>query len=197
MPEARPERSRSVIVEILKFTILSLLIITPFRFFVAQPFIVSGASMKPTFDPKEYLVIDQLSYRFEEPERGDVVIFRYPLDPGTFFIKRVVGLPGETIKGDGSSISIVSRDGLREDILTEPYLMSAPQRKEAFRVTLGDDEYFVLGDNRNASSDSRAWGPLDGTFIVGRAFARLFPIHEAELFPGKFTFPNAQSHPKR
>lgn len=144
--------------------------------------------MEPTFDPKEYLVIDQLSYRFEKPERGDVVIFRYPLDPGTFFIKRVIGLPGETVESDGTSISIVTDGGTREEVLKEPYLMDAPPRREAFAVTLDDDEYFVLGDNRNASSDSRTWGPLNERFIVGRAAARLFPVQDAELFPGKFSF---------
>lgn len=186
--ETVPQPRRSVVLEILKFTILSLLIVTPFRFFVAQPFIVSGASMEPTFDPKEYLVIDQLSYRFEKPERGDVVIFRYPLDPGTFFIKRVIGLPGETIESDGASISIVTEGGTREEVLKEPYLMDAPPRREAFTVTLNNDEYFVLGDNRNASSDSRTWGPLNERFIVGRAAVRLFPVQVAELFPGKFSF---------
>ena len=84
--------------EIIKFALLAVIIVLPIRFFIAQPFIVSGASMDPTFADKQYLIVDQISYRFDGPKRGDVIIFRYPLNTKKFFIKRIVGLPSKTIK---------------------------------------------------------------------------------------------------
>jgi len=183
--EARP---RSALAEILKFTLIALMIVTPFRFFVAQPFIVSGASMVPTFDPKEYLVIDELTYRFEKPSRGDVLIFRYPLDSAVFYIKRVVGLPGETIEIKGGSVFITDREGNTRE-LSEPYLSTRTPLKDESVTRLTDSEYFVMGDNRVASSDSREWGPLNEKFIVGRAVARLFPISEADILPGEYRQP--------
>ena len=176
-----------MVFEIVKFTILALLIVTPFRFFVAQPFIVSGASMEPTFDPKEYLVIDELSYRFDRPQRGDVVIFRYPLDPSTFFIKRVVALPGETIRFERGVMRITAEDGT-EITIEEPYAQGSMRTTPDQETTLHDDEYFVMGDNRAASSDSRTWGPLQEKYIIGRAYARLFPFTDIGLLPGEHRY---------
>lgn len=188
IPSAR-EGEKSAILQLLKFTILALLIITPFRFFIAQPFIVSGASMEPTIDPHEYLIIDQLTYRFEKPERGDVIIFRYPLDPALFFVKRVIGLPGERVDIENGSVTI-SSDTDGANILTEPYAKEGQTiGKKGDSIVLDDDEYFVLGDNRKESSDSRTWGPVQEHYIVGRALARLFPFAEAQLFPGAYSFP--------
>ncbi|MFZ2555403.1 MAG: signal peptidase I [Minisyncoccia bacterium] len=183
------EGEKSSILQLLKFTILALLIITPFRFFVAQPFIVSGASMEPTIDPHEYLVIDQVTYRFEKPARGDVIIFRYPLDPAIFFVKRVIGLPGERIDIEDGSVRIWSAEGV-EHILTEPYAREGGATGRDDSITLDTDEYFVLGDNRAESSDSRTWGPVQESYIVGRALARLFPFKEAGIFPGAYSFPD-------
>lgn len=179
--------ARSIIIEMLKFSIIALLIVTPFRLFVAQPFIVSGASMEPTFHPSEYLVIDQLSYRFEEPVRGDIVVLRYPHNPSVYFIKRVIGLPGERVVIQGGAVSVYDDD---EEVhtLTEPYLASDVASDEGHSIMLGENEYFVLGDNRDASSDSRAWGPLRRELITGRVIMRLFPIHDAELFPGEYRY---------
>lgn len=179
---------RSFTLELLKFVIIALLIITPFRFFVAQPFIVSGASMKPTIDPHEYLVIDQLTYRFEKPARGDVIIFRYPLDPALYFVKRIIGLPGERIDIENGSVRIWSAEGV-ERILSEPYAREGGAIGRRDSITLDTDEYFVLGDNRAESSDSRTWGPVQESYIVGRALARLFPLSEAGILPGAFSFP--------
>lgn len=181
-------RRGSVFVGFLKFAIVAFLIVTPFRFFVAQPFIVSGASMEPTLDPREYLVIDELTYRFEEPARGDVVIFRYPLDPDVFFIKRIIGLPGETVQIRDGAVFVQSAGGTAIQ-LNEPYVPAGNNKKESSLITLADDEYFVLGDNRGASSDSRVWGPLTKELIVGRALIRLFPFNEASVLPGKYVFP--------
>lgn len=180
-------RERGVVFEVVKFTIIALLVVTPFRFFVAQPFIVSGASMEPTFDPKEYLVIDELSYRFEAPQRGDIVIFRYPQDPSTFFIKRVVALPGETVAFSKGEMRITALDGT-EILIEEPYVQGSMRTTPDQATTLHDDEYFVLGDNRSASSDSRVWGPLQEKYIIGRAYARLFPLDEIDYLPGEHRY---------
>ncbi len=160
-------------------TIVSAVVI-PFRYFIAQPFLVSGASMVPTFNPREYLVIDRWTYRTEKPERGEVVVFKYPLDPSTFFIKRVIGLPGETVRIEGGEVHVVS--GEVEQILSEPYRSGA--MKEDSSITLADDEYFMLGDSREASSDSRVWGPVKERYLVGRPIVRLFPFARVEIMPG-------------
>jgi signal peptidase I len=184
--ESQKIRRSSGFFRFLTIVAVAFLIITPFRFFVAQPFIVSGASMEPTLDKGEYLVIDELSYRFEKPARGDVVIFRYPLDPDIFFVKRLIGLPGETIKIREGDVYVVS-DGA-EIMLAEPYVPVALKTNESLLTTLGPNEYFVLGDNREASTDSRVWGPVRGEHIIGRAFLRLFPFNEMHMLPGEHSF---------
>lgn len=177
------EKSGSFLKEMFQFGIIALIIVFPVRIFIAQPFIVSGSSMEPTFDTGEYLIVDELSYRFEEPKRGDVVIFRYPLDTSKFFIKRIIGLPGEVVSIRGGNVFITEEDGSVFQ-LEESYLRYEDGSTNT-TTTLGKDEYFVMGDNRPASSDSRIWGPLPREDIVGRALVRLFPIARADFFPGK------------
>ncbi len=180
-----PERKRdSFWMEIIKFSILALIIVLPIRFFVAQPFIVSGASMEPTFESGEYLIIDELSYRFELPKRGEVIIFRYPKDPSKFFIKRIIGLPGETLELRGKDIYIRSPfnpDGFK---LNQSYLTAEEMQDAYLTVMLSNAEYFVMGDNRAASSDSRLWGALPAENIIGRALIRVLPLTKIGLHPG-------------
>jgi signal peptidase I len=170
--------------DLLKFAIIALLIVIPIRMFIAQPFVVSGESMFPTFLDKEYLIVDEISYILGNPHRGDVVIFRYPNDTKRFFIKRIIGLPNEEIKIDGNEITIYNRENPTGFILNEPYI------KEDFNVTTsfktGDNEYYVMGDNRNRSSDSRTWGALPDKLLIGRAFLRLYPIKEITYLPGNY-----------
>jgi len=173
--------------DIITFSIIAILIVAPIRLFIAQPFIVSGASMEPTFKTGEYLIIDQLSYSFDAPKRGEVIIFRYPNEPSKFFIKRVIGLPNETVELHGKEIVIKNSEHPSGIILDEPYLEEGNRNVTNMTTTLRDNEYFVLGDNRRASSDSRIWGPLAEDFIVGRAFVRLFPITESSLLPGDYS----------
>ncbi len=182
MPE---DRSENFFTELLKFALIAVVIVIPVRLFVAQPFIVSGASMFPTFESGEYLIVDELSYRLGEPKRLDVIIFRYPKNPEEFFIKRIIGLPGETVKIDGDSIIITTTDG-KELSLTEPYIKN-PGNGGFLERELGADEYFVLGDNRRESSDSRFWGELPRENIIGRAFLRLLPLKHIDIFPGAAT----------
>ena len=183
--EPQKERKESLIHEILRFAFFALVIVLPVRMFIAQPFIVSGASMETTFSTKEYLIVDQLTYHFEEPMRGDVIVFRYPKDPSKFFIKRIIGLPGDTIHIEGSEVTITNTEHPEGMVLEEAYIHSM-RAGATVNETLGVDEYFVMGDNCDASSDSRAWGVLQRDHIVGRAFLRLFPLTKADVFPGKY-----------
>lgn len=178
--------NESFLGEIFKFAIIALVIVVPFRMFVAQPFIVSGASMSPTFETGQYLIIDQLSYRLEEPQRGDVVIFRFPQDTSKFFIKRIIGLPGETVELRGTDVIIKAADGESQFLLDEPYVKEANLKNDFSSIKLSQDEFFVMGDNRSASSDSRIWGPVPDNMIVGRAFVRLLPASLANLYPGDY-----------
>lgn len=169
--------------ETIKFIILAIVIVIPIRMFVAQPFIVSGSSMYPTFLNGDYLIVDELSYRLGEIERNDVVIFRYPEDPSKFFIKRVIGLPNETVSIQGETITIINDQ--EKIVLDEPFIQNQMTNGGTF-YELKADEYFVMGDNRNASSDSRSWGPVPRRLMVGQAFLRLFPVNNINYKPGDF-----------
>ncbi|MDZ4226193.1 MAG: signal peptidase I, partial [Patescibacteria group bacterium] len=135
-----------------------------------------------TFDNGEYLIVDELTYRFDEPKRGDVIIFKYPKDPSQYFIKRVIGLPTETVHIESGSASVVKADGSQVE-LEEPYVVNEGNGGN-LTVRLSEDEYFVMGDNRPESSDSRVWGVLPKENIVGRALLRLLPIQHANFLPG-------------
>jgi len=141
--------------EIVKFGLIVLAIVMPIRLYIAQPFIVAGESMAPTFGSGDYLIIDELTYNFlQEPQKGEVVVFRYPQDPSKFFIKRIVGLPGEELVVDG------------------------------VEWKMGENEYFVMGDNNRFSLDSRSWGALPRENITGRALLRLWPPTALAYMPG-------------
>jgi signal peptidase I len=159
--------------------IIALIISLPIRFFIAEPFVVQGASMDPTFSTGQFLIVDRLTYRLENPERGDVIVFEYPNNPNIYYIKRIIGLPGEHITIKGGKVSV---NGTQLD---EPYIDPAHASQDSEDKTLGDTEYFVMGDNRAQSSDSRIWGPLDKHFIVGRPFIRLTPFTAISVFPGQ------------
>lgn len=174
----------SFIFELTKIVVISLAIIIPVRYFLIQPFYVKGASMEPNFHDREYLIIDEISYRLKEPSRGDIVVFRYPRNPQEFFIKRIIGLPGEKIQvknGDVKIFNDVKMDGV---ILTEDYLEEGTKTYGLVDniITLAEDEYYVLGDNRNASKDSRSFGPVNESFIIGKVLLRGWPFSKIGLF---------------
>ncbi len=183
----RKENSENFFTELLKFALLALCIVVPVRLFIAQPFFVSGESMVPTFQNGQYLIVDEATYRFYPPHRGDVIVFRYPKDPTQFFIKRIIGLPGEVVHITDDGITVTHKDG------------TVATLDESFVVNLGNggthdyvvpsNQYFVMGDNRPESSDSRSWGFLPKENIVGRTFLRLLPIQTATFLPGSIVEP--------
>jgi signal peptidase I len=172
------------VIEWIQVIAIALLISLPVRFFIAEPFIVNGASMDPTFSTGQFLIVDRISYRFESPKRGDVIVFEYPNNPSIYYIKRIIGLPGETIDINKGVVTIAS-SSTKPFTLNESYVEPIHASHETLKVTLGPTEYFVMGDNRAQSSDSRTWGPLDTHFIIGRPIIRLFPVNTVSILPGE------------
>lgn len=168
--------------DLIKFAIIALVIVIPIRMFVAQPFVVSGESMFPTFHDGEYLIVDEFSYITGEPKRGDVIVFRFPGDTKRFFIKRIIGMPNEEIIINDGKIVIINKENKEGLTLDEPYVKENFNTSSTFKTK--DKEYFVMGDNRNKSSDSRVWGMLPDKLIIGRAFIRLLPFKEISYLPG-------------
>ena len=165
--------------QIIKIILISLAIVIPIRIFLFQPFLVDGSSMKPTLVNHDYLIVDEISYRFHKPQRGDIVVFRYPRNPSQLFVKRIVGLPGETIKISGGNVYL--KKGNQFVLFPESFLPTGDRDTQGDEeITLNKDQYFVLGDNRHyfASYDSRNWGPLPRKNIIGKVFLRVwhFPL---------------------
>lgn len=158
--------------EIVEIIFISLVTVFLIRNFLAQPFLVSGASMEPTFSNRNYLIIDELTYRFREPERGEAVVFRYPNDTKVYFIKRIIGLPGEEVIVRGGHVTVISNG---------QQISVSGDTNGNTDIKLGPDQYFVLGDNRYNSFDSRNWGPVPKKDIIGLVRLRIFPLSEMEL----------------
>lgn len=171
---------RLFVLDFIKVFVIAVAIIIPIRWFLFQPFVVTGDSMLPNYQDGNYLIIDEISYRFREPMRGEVVVLRFPGDPSQFFIKRLVGLPNERVVIEGGHVTVY--DGSKEQVLDEEYLPNNNLTYGNIDRRLGADEYLVLGDNRLSSSDSRVWGPLKRKDIVGRVYVRLFPLKEFDFF---------------
>jgi signal peptidase I len=170
----------SFLLEVVQIVLISSAIIIPIRYFLVQPFYVKGASMEPNFYDHEYLIIDELTYRFREPFRGEIVVFKYPRDPSQYFIKRVIALPGETIEVTNGHVLIYNTDHPNGMLLDESYLEEQTTGK--VRVTLGEDEYYIMGDNRDSSLDSRSFGPITRDDIIGRVWVRGLPVSRITTF---------------
>lgn len=154
------------------------------RPFIAEPFVVSGSSMVPNFHNREYLIVEKLSYRFHQPERGDVIVFRYPKDPTQYFIKRIIALPGERVTVGQGQVTLFNTEHPDGLTLDETYLSNQNMtlgRPEL--VELSGNDYYVLGDNRMYSSDSRVWGPLPKVDFIGKAWLRVLPLKQFGLVP--------------
>lgn len=181
-PKSAKARAVSLVLEMLQVLAISMAIIIPVRWFLVQPFYVQGASMEPNFFDHEYLIIDELSYRLREPSRGDVVVFHYPNDPKQFFIKRVIGLPGETVEVADGKVKIYNDKNPNGVVIDESGYLDQDFTAASQTVTMKADEYFLLGDNRSSSLDSRFFGPVKSLHIVGRVWVRGFPIDRWKHF---------------
>ncbi len=171
------------VLEIVQIAALALAIILPVRYFLVQPFIVKGVSMEPNFHDSEYLIIDELSFRFRDPERGEIVVFHPPTSQEKqYYIKRVIGLPGETVEVRDGKVTVYNdTDYPNGLVLEETYLDDYTPGSD--RKTLGEDEYYLMGDNRDASFDSRAFGAVPIDHLIGRVWVRGLPLEKAGTFP--------------
>lgn len=168
--------------EILEIVVVAALAVFIVRTFLAQPFLVSGASMEPSFFNGDYLLIDEISYRLREPERGEVAVFKYPRDPKIDYIKRIIGLPGEKVAIENGNVKIFNAEHPEGFVLNESYLPENLKTLGNANVLLGEKEYFVMGDNRNYSYDSRRWGAVPRGNMLGLVRLRLLPITQAKVF---------------
>ena len=159
--------------EILLIAAISIFLI--YRY-VAQPFVVEGSSMQPNFQSGDYLLVDELTYHFEQPERGQVIVFRNPQDTKEFYIKRIIGLPGDKITVENNNVYVNGQ------LLHESYLPPGLPTPGNETVVLGKGQYFVMGDNRILSYDSRSWGPVDSNLIIGVVRVRFWPFNELHIF---------------
>lgn len=182
----KPAKKKDTWFDTLKYAIVALLIVIPIRWFIAEPFVVSGHSMDPNFSNGQYIIINEIGTRFFAPTRGEVIVFKPPVNIKTYYIKRVIGLPGETISINSGVVTIKTVAG-KTIVLDEPYISNSDtQNMDA--LTLKEQQYFVLGDNRPVSSDSRIWGPLPEENIVGTPFISLFPADKIGYNPGSYSF---------
>lgn len=193
------ENMKDFIIEVVKMFFLALIIIVPVRMFLFQPFIVRGASMEPNFAEKEYLIINEFGYKNtpvsilgkdivtvkprKDLERYDVVVFRAPKDESQYYIKRVVALPGETVEIDNGAVMIYNDASPEGRVLDESaYLPEGRKTNGTRKTTLAENEYYVLGDNRPASSDSRSFGPLNRNDVIGKVLLRAWPVTNFTIF---------------
>ena len=168
--------------EFLQIILISLAIIIPIRYYVVQPFFVKGASMEPNFEDNDYLIIDELSYHFRQPGRGEVIVFHFPQNTKQFYIKRIIGLPGEKIKIADNKIYVYNKENPEGMMLDEKTYLPTEILLANYETTLNNDSYFVMGDNRLHSFDSRGWGNLERKYIVGKVLFRVWPFGKAMAF---------------
>ncbi len=193
--EVVPDGVGDFVWEVVKIFAFAAVIIIPIRLFLFQPFLVQGSSMVPNFHGGEYVIVNEVGYKNvrigdmtllpsrKELRRGDPVVFRFPENPRTFFIKRVIGLPGERVRVQGGVITIYNDVHPEGFVLEESYLPGGRiVTSDDVEYALEDDEYFVVGDNRNYSHDSRAWGPLQKDFIMGKVLVRIWPLRQFTIF---------------
>jgi signal peptidase I len=166
-------KTLSIFWEIGKVALVAFVLVAGLRLFVFQPFLVRGASMEPNFHDWDYLIVDEISYRLRNPQRGEVVVFKFPSDLSQRYIKRIIGLPGETIEVREGKVFIFRGEDVM--ILDEQRYVFA-DTPGTVQVALEENEYFVMGDNRLHSSDSRSWGTLEQDLIIGRVLFRVFPL---------------------
>ncbi len=193
------KQEKGFFIELVKTVILALLIVTPIKMFIIQPFFVHGASMQPNFHDGDYLIVKEFGYKttaiaagnkniltvkpFEKLKREDVVVFRNPRNQSQFFIKRVIGLPGEKVIIANGKIKIYNKENKSGFILDEKkYLPADIFTGHSKKFNLDENQYVVLGDNRSNSSDSRYWGVLNRDLIIGKVLLRAWPVNDLKIF---------------
>ncbi len=170
------------LLEFIKVAVLAGITIALVRYYLFKPFYVKGASMEPNFYDHEYLIIDELSYRLHDPKRGDVIVFHYPNNPKEYFLKRIIGLPGERVKISEGEATIYNDAHPEGFAMKEVYLPSDVTTEGEKIMSLSKNQYFVMGDNRPNSFDSRRFGPVDQNLIVGRTWLRGWPLNRIQIF---------------
>ncbi len=169
--------------EIVEIVALTLLIFIVVRF-VLQTYHVDGASMQPGLTTQEYVMVNKTAYLFQSPERGDVIVFHYPHDTTQDYIKRVIGLPGDTIQTDSTHVWVNGK------LLNEQAYISSSYNQIGNSWKVPPNQYFVMGDNRPVSEDSRSWGFVPRSYIVGKAALVFWPLnklHFISTYPGVYT----------
>lgn len=179
----------STVVDVIETIVVAAAIFVVVYLFLLQPHQVKGASMEPNFHDGEYILTDKISYRFGEPKRGDVVVFKAPTNPDVDFIKRIVALPGEKLKIDNNQVVIFNDEHPKGFTLSEPFEVMGPiaggsHIKEGKTLEVPAGNYFVFGDNRSHSFDSREWGPLPKKSIIGKAWLRYWPLSKISVIKG-------------
>ncbi|MDO8444156.1 MAG: signal peptidase I [bacterium] len=181
------------LIDLIKTGAIVFIIAFALRYFAVQPYIVDGESMMPNYQNREYLLAEKISYSVGNPQRGDVVIFKYPKNPSLNYIKRIIGLPDEKVQIANNQITIFNARHPSGVVLTETYILkdspTQTPNNSIYEITLKDNEYFVLGDNRGHSSDSREWGVLPKDNILGRSWLTLVPLNLAG-FHSHITYSN-------
>lgn len=167
--------------EIVKTVVIVLFFALLIRTFLIQPFVVDGSSMEPTFHNREYLMVEKLNFALHKPNRGDIVVFRYPVDPRLNYVKRIVGLPGDRMEISGGKVTIFNNNNPSGMSLSESYIPTTVQTKvtgDTIKHTWVVDakSYFVLGDNREHSDDSRSWGLVPEQNIIGKVWITVYPF---------------------
>lgn len=192
-PQATDWSVKEIVWEMIKTLALALVIIIPIRIFLFQPFWVEGESMEPTFKDNEYLIVYEHGYKqiglfgwvflrpSEEFKRGDVAVFHPPVDDKKYYIKRVIGLPGEAIAIVGGQVVVYSPQSPEGEILTEKYISPDSELIDMPKTPLAADEYFVMGDNRMFSFDSRNFGPIHKDKMIGKVLLRALPVTRAGI----------------
>ncbi len=171
----------SFVFDLIKLVVLALIIVWPIHRFVFQPFYVSGPSMEPSFYNNEYLIIEKITGYFREPLRGEVIVFESPMNSKDHLIKRVIGLPDEKVVIDKGQIFIYNHQFPQGLALNEKYLAAGTGTPGQIEIELKEDEYYVLGDNRNMSLDSRVFGSINKKDITGRVWFRGLPVRNIGL----------------
>lgn len=173
--ESQERKRKSALREIIESLIIAVILAVIIRTFVFQPFYIPSGSMEPTLQIQDRILVNKFGYRFWEPQRGDIVVFKYPLNPKKDFVKRLIGMPGERLEIKDSKVYVNNK------VISEEYLPPDLRFQDFGPVLVPENTYLMLGDNRNNSDDSRVWGPLPKENIIGKAMFVYWPLDRMKM----------------